>query len=66
MDELSVRTAREVLDDHLNIANNWVGQPFERILEEDLRRNVSEEIVVLMIRGVFRGYDGVRQLATAD
>ena len=63
MDELSVRTAREVLDDHLNIANDWVGQPFERILEEDLRRNVSEEIVVLMNRGVFRGHDGVRQLA---
>jgi hypothetical protein len=30
---------------------------------EDLRRNVSEEIVVLMNRGTFRGHDGVRQLA---
>ena len=25
-----------MLDDHLNIANNWVGEPFERILDEDL------------------------------
>lgn len=36
MDDLISRTAREVLDDHLNIANNWVGEPFERILDEDL------------------------------
>lgn len=63
MDDLSSRTAQEVLDDHLKIANNWVGEPFEGILEEDLRRNVAEDIVVLMNRGVFRGHDGVRQLA---
>lgn len=63
MDALSRRTAREVLDDHLNIANDWVGVPFDRILDEDLRRNVSEDIVVLMNRGVFRGHEGVRQLA---
>ncbi len=63
MNDLSRRTAREVLDDHLNIANDWVDAPFERILEEDLRRNVSEDIVVLMNRGVFRGHEGVRQLA---
>ncbi len=63
MDDLSSRTAREVLDDHLGIANSWVGEPFERVLEEDLRRNVAEDIVVLINRGVFHGHDGVRQLA---
>ena len=63
MDDLSSRTARQVLDDHLNIANNWVGEPFERILDEDLRRNVTDDIVILINRGVFRGHEGVRQLA---
>ena len=37
--------------------------PFERILEEDLRRNVAANIFILINRGVFRGHDGVRQLA---
>lgn len=65
MDDLRRRTAREVLDDHLTIANQWVGAPFEQILEEDLRRNVAEDIVVLINRGVFHGHEGVRQLAHA-
>jgi len=66
MDDLSRRTAREVLDEHLNIANTWEGQAMEGLedlLQEDLRRNVAEDIVVLINRGVFRGHDGVRQLA---
>jgi hypothetical protein len=63
VDDLSARTAREVLDDHLNIANDWVSKPFDGVLEEDLRRNVSEDIVVLINRGLFRGHDGVRELA---
>lgn len=61
--DLSVRSAREVLDDHLNLANDWVDTPLDRVVEEDLRRNVSEDIVVLLNRGTFRGHDGVRQLA---
>lgn len=63
MDDLSRRTAREVLDDHLDIANEWTDLPFEEMLERDLRRNVSEEIVILMNADVFHGHDGVRQLA---
>ena len=63
MDDLSRRSAREVLDDHLNIANQWVGEPLEHVLEEDLRRNVSEDIVILINRGTFHGYEGVRELA---
>lgn len=63
MDDLSRRTAREVLDDHLDVANTWVGASAEDALEEDLRRNVAEDIVVLINRGTFRGHDGVRELA---
>ena len=36
---------------------------FERGLEEDIRRNVSEDIVILINRGTFHGHEGVRQLA---
>ena len=64
MEDLSSRTAQEVLDDHLNLAENWGGERgFERGLKEDIRRNVSEEIVILINRGTFHGYEGVRQLA---
>jgi hypothetical protein len=63
MEDLSRRSAREVLDDHLNLANDWVDMPLDQMLDEDLRRNVSEDIVVLINRGTFRGYHGVRQLA---
>jgi hypothetical protein len=64
MEDLTIRTSQEVLDDHLNLAENWgeeVG--FEHILEEDIRRNVSEEIVILINRGTFHGHEGVRHLA---
>ena len=64
MEDLGTRAAQEVLDDHLNLAENWGGEGgFERLLEEDLRRNVSEDIVILINRGTFHGYEGVRQLA---
>lgn len=63
MEDLSRRTAREVLDDHLNLANDWVDSAVDRVLDEDLRRNVSEDIVVLLNRGTFRGHEGVRRLA---
>jgi Stage II sporulation protein E (SpoIIE) len=33
------------------------------VLEVDLRRNVSADIVILINRGTFRGHDGVRELA---
>ena len=62
-EELSSRSAEEVLDDHLNIAQRWEGEDLQRIVDEDLRRNVSEDIVILTNRGVFRGHDGVMELA---
>jgi SnoaL-like domain len=36
---------------------------FMRGLEEDLRRDTSEDIVILINRGTFRGHERVRQLA---
>lgn len=64
MEDSSNRTAQEVLDDHLNLSEHWAaGEDIERIVEEDMRRNVSEDIVVLINRGTFRGHEGVGQLA---
>ena len=64
MEDLSSRTAQEVLDDHLNLAENWGGEVgFERGLEEDIRRNFSKDIVVLINRGTFHGHERYRQLA---
>jgi hypothetical protein len=48
MEDLSTRTAQEVLDDHLNLVENWGAEgDIERIVEEGLRCNFSEDIVVL-------------------
>jgi ribosomal protein S13 len=73
MEDVSNRTAQEVLDDHLNLAEDWgadeggaepiTEEAIEQAVEEDMRRNVSEDIVILINRGTFRGYEGVRQLA---
>ncbi len=64
MEDLSNRTAQAVLDDHLNLSEHWGAEGYiERIVEEDLRRNVSEDIVVLINRGTFRGHQGVKELA---
>ena len=73
MEDLSSRTAQEVLDDHLNLAEDWEAEDggaepiteeaIEQAVEEDMRRNVSEDIVILINRGTFHGHEGVRQLA---
>jgi hypothetical protein len=66
MNDLSSRSAREVLDDHLNIAQRWsTDTPFEELLDDDLRRNVAEDIVIIMNRGVYHGHAGARELAHA-
>jgi ribosomal protein S13 len=46
------RSTREVLDDHLRLAQEWD-------LEADLERNFSENIVLLTSFGVYRGIEGV-------
>ncbi len=48
------RTAREVLDDHLRLAETWA-------FEIDLQRNFAEDIVLMTTYGTFRGHEGVRQ-----
>ena len=64
MEELSSRTAQEVLDDHLNLDEHFgAEEDWRRIVEEDIHRNVSKEIVILINRGTFRGHEGVRRLA---
>lgn len=47
------RSAREVLDDHLALADAWD-------FETDLSRNFSEDIVLLTGYGIYRGIEGVR------
>lgn len=56
MDDLRCRSAEEVFEDHLRLAR-------EHRFDEDIERNVSPDIVVLERRGIFRGRDGVRELA---
>ncbi len=57
MDErLRNRSAEEVMEDHLRLAG-------EHRFEDDIQRNVAPHCVVLERRGIFRGKDGVRELA---
>ena len=54
--DLSTRSTQEVYEDHLRLAA-------EGDLDGDLERNVAEDVVMLTGRGVFRGHEGVRELA---
>jgi hypothetical protein len=45
MENLSARTTQQVVDDHLNLAENRGEEAFGGMLEEDLRRNYSKDIV---------------------
>ena len=67
MEDLSSRTAQEVLDDHLKLSNEWKDeQEMWRNFSEDLRRNFSEDCLVLTNRGIFRGHGGVRELVELE
>ena len=55
--DLTARSAREVLEDHLRLAADPEG------FEADLERNVADDVIVLTGRGVFHGIGGVRELA---
>jgi hypothetical protein len=46
------------LAEHVGSEEDW-----QRIVEEDIRRNVLEDIAILINRDTFRGHDGVRELA---
>jgi SnoaL-like domain len=54
--DLAARSTREVYEDHLRLAD-------VNDLDGDLERNVAPDVVMLTGRGVFRGHDGVRELA---
>ena len=55
-EDLRRRSAAEVFEDHLRLAG-------EHQFEQDIERNVSPDIIVLERRGIFRGRNGVRELA---
>lgn len=54
--ELSKRSSLEVFKEHLKLAQ-------EGKLEEDLKRNTAEEIVLLTNYGIFQGHEGVKEAA---
>ncbi|TXD34271.1 nuclear transport factor 2 family protein [Lujinxingia vulgaris] len=51
---LASRSAREVLDDHLDLARSWD-------FETDLERNFAPDIVLMTTYGIFRGVEGLRE-----
>lgn len=55
MTETHARSPKDVFDDHLRKSEHGS-------IDEDLRRNYSEDVVVLTRRGVFCGHDAMRQL----
>lgn len=56
MGPIKHRAPAEVLDDHLRESQHGT-------VEDDLARNYAEDLVVLTASGVFKGHDGLRQLA---
>ena len=53
--EQTSRSAEEVLEDHLHESR-------EGSINTDLRKNFSDDLVILSGRGVFRGHESMRQL----
>lgn len=56
MNEARTRSAEEVFNDHLRESQDGS-------VEDDLARNYADDLVVLTGRGLYRGHDGLRQLA---
>jgi hypothetical protein len=56
LNQNTIRSATEVLDDHLQASKTFS-------VEEDLARNFSEDLLILTGVGVYRGHDGIRELA---
>ena len=50
-----MRSAREVLDDHLDLSKSGS-------IEEDLKRNYAEDVILLTSYGTYRGYEGLKKL----
>lgn len=56
MTQTANRSAKEVLDDHLQKSRTGS-------VEEDLKLNYARDVVLLTGRGVYRGHEGARELA---
>ncbi len=56
MENASTRSAQEVFDDHLH-------QSKYGTMEDEFDRNYAEDVVLLTSHGIYRGYEGLRQLA---
>jgi hypothetical protein len=50
-----MRSAKEVLDDHLNLSKNGS-------IEEDLKRNYAEDVILLTTYGTYHGHEGLKKL----
>jgi hypothetical protein len=55
-ENLESRTFKEVFEDHLKLSEKGD-------FENDLRRNYSPDIVILLENKVYRGHGGIRELA---
>ena len=54
-----------MFDDHLKLDEHFgAEEDWRRIVGEDIRRNVSEDVVVLVDWNTFHGHDGIRKLAS--
>lgn len=51
-----MRTNKEVLEDHLDLSK-------KAAVEEDLKRNYAEDVLVLSTYGTYKGYKGMKELA---
>jgi hypothetical protein len=51
-----MRTAKEVLEDHLSLSKKGA-------IEEDLKRKYAEDVILLTSYGTYRGHEGVKELA---
>jgi hypothetical protein len=50
-----MRTAKEVLEDHLNLSKHGT-------IEEDLKRNYAEDVLLLTTHGIYKGHEGLKKL----
>jgi hypothetical protein len=51
-----MRNAKEVLEDHLSLSKNGA-------IEEDLKWNYAEDVLILSSYGIYKGYKGLKELA---
>lgn len=50
-----MRKAKEVLEDHLNLSKSGT-------IEDDLKRNYAEDVLLLTTHGTYKGHEGLKKL----